>query len=95
MSVSIKFPLPFGTKRTKTLYVAALVTIAVLGCTSRGNARHDDEGDDRRPSAATQPGRAIAPPAGQFSSSGKVGVWTKADSRTLFGDLRPSPLGLP
>jgi len=29
----------------------------------------------------------------RFSTPGKVGVWTKADSRTLFDDLTASPLG--
>jgi hypothetical protein len=29
----------------------------------------------------------------RFSAPGKVGVWTKADSHTLFDDLTASPLG--
>jgi hypothetical protein len=29
----------------------------------------------------------------RFSMPGRVGVWTKADSRTLFDDLTASPLG--
>jgi hypothetical protein len=28
----------------------------------------------------------------RFTAAGKVGVWTKADSRTLFDDLRATPL---
>jgi hypothetical protein len=30
----------------------------------------------------------------RFPTAGKVGVWTKADSRTLFDDLVASPLGV-
>ena len=29
----------------------------------------------------------------RFTAPGKVGVWTKADSRTLFDNLTATPLG--
>lgn len=67
--------------------LAAAVTIAMATApTERGrdNSNQADDDDDR-PAAAVAHSR--------FTAAGKVGVWTKADSRILFDDLNPTNLG--